>query len=135
MEANADRTDVAAMAEELFKSIEVPFEKTSELERQVLSTFAFGMIFAFGKSKGMAPPVVHALVIACLMDSFHYADHQASEFSASLIAIASDRSRNPTMNAIIHRGIDGHRQWEQKKLGELKANLVGVLKVLAGGQR
>ncbi len=47
----------------LFGIIAVPFEENSELQRQVLAAFAFGMIFAAGKLKGRdsqsAPLKVH----------------------------------------------------------------------------
>jgi hypothetical protein len=124
------RAEIDAMANELFGVIGVPFEQTSELQRQVLAAFAFGMIFAEGNLKGLRPPEVHALVILCLTDVFKYAAHQAAPFGADLISAASTNSRNRTTNAIIHRGIDGHRQWQQKDLDGLKANIEGILRTL-----
>jgi hypothetical protein len=57
------RQEVAAMTGGLFGIIAVPFEENSELQRQVLAAFAFGMIFAAGKLKGRdsqsAPLKVH----------------------------------------------------------------------------
>jgi hypothetical protein len=126
------RAEIDTMANELFVAIGVPFEQTSELQRQVLATFAFGMIFAEGKLRGLRPPEVQALVIACLMDVFKYSDQQAVAFSSNLISAASSHSRTPsTTSAIIHLGVDGHRQWQQKKTDELKATLQEVLKTVA----
>ena len=99
------RAQIDEMVTDLFRTTGVPFDETSELQRQVLASFAFGMVFATGQSRGLKPPEVHALVIACLMDVFKYADHQAASFSQDLIAAASGRG-NPTKQAIIHRGID-----------------------------
>ncbi|MGA8089200.1 MAG: Imm48 family immunity protein [Terracidiphilus sp.] len=83
------------MANDLFVVIGVPFEQTLELQRQVLATFAFGMIFAEGRLRGLRPPEVHALVIACLTDVFRYSDQQAVSFSTNLISAASSHSRTP----------------------------------------
>ena len=126
----AVRTEINTMANDLFGVIGIPFQQTSELQRQVLATFAFGMIFAAGNLKRLGPPEVHALAIACLMDVFKYADHQAMAFSKDLISAASANSRNPTTTSIIHRGIDGHRQWQQKNLDDLRANVEGIFRTL-----
>jgi hypothetical protein len=126
-----------AMATDLFGVVGVPFEQTSELQRQILAAFAFGMIFAVGKINRLSPPDVHALAICCLMDVFKYADHQAIAFSSDLIAHASSKDPNDTHKAIIHRGIDGHHQWQQKQTDRLRENLDGIFQVLgaraAGG--
>jgi hypothetical protein len=124
------RDDVNSMAGELLRAIGIPFEQTSELQRQVLAAFAFGMIYGLGRRKALPPPVVHALVIACLMDVFKYTDHQATAFSGTLISATSSGNANRTMNAIIHRGIDGHSQWEREDLIGMKGNIEAVFKNL-----
>jgi hypothetical protein len=121
------RREVAEMAEGLFDVIGIPFEQTSELQRQLLAAFAFGMTFAIGQLNRLTAPEVHALAIFYLMDVFRYADHQAVAFAENIIAAASDRKHHPTINAIIHRGIDGHRQWHQRE--ELYANLDEMFRV------
>jgi hypothetical protein len=124
------RREIAVMASELFGVIGVPFEQTSELQRQILASFAFGMIFAIGQIKRLSPPDVHALAICCLRDVFKYADHQAIAFSSDLIAHASSNDPNDTHNAIIHRGIGGHCQWQQKQTEQLRANIEGIFEAL-----
>ena len=118
------------MAAELFGVVGTPFEQTSELQRQILASFAFGMIFAIGQIKQLSPPDVHALTICCLMDVFKYADHQAGAFSSDLIAHASNKDPNDTHKAIIRRGIDGHYQWQEKQMDQLRANVDGIFKAL-----
>ncbi|MGN6369899.1 MAG: Imm48 family immunity protein [Phycisphaerae bacterium] len=124
------RNEIAVMASDLYTVIGVPFERTSELQRQILATFAFGMIFAVGQLRRLSPPEVHVLAIACLMDVFKYADHQAAAFSADLIVHASSKNPKDTHKAIIHRGIDGHRQWQQKQNDQLKINIEGIFEAL-----
>jgi hypothetical protein len=118
------------MASELFDVVGLPFEKTSELQRQILASFAFGMIFAVGQIKRLSPPDVHALAICCLMDVFKYADDQAGAFSSDLIAHASSKDPDDTHKAIIHRGIDGHYQWQEKQTAQLRTNIEGIFKAL-----
>jgi hypothetical protein len=124
------RREIASMASDLFGAIGIPFEQTTELQRQILASFAFGMIFAVGQIKRLTPPDVHALAICCLMDVFKYSDHQAGAFSADLIAHASSHDPNDTHKAIIHRGIDGHYQWQNKQTEHLTANLKGIFQAL-----
>jgi hypothetical protein len=122
-----DRRENADMALSLFDSIGVPFEQTTELERQVVATFAFGMVFAAGQAQQLSPPQVHALSVCVLIDAFGYSDHQAADFANHLIAVSSDATLQPVMNAIIHRGIDGHRQWQSKDSEGLRSNLTDVV--------
>jgi hypothetical protein len=125
------RAEIATMANDLFVVMGVPFEQTSELQRQVMATFASGMIFAEGRVRELRPPEVHALVVACLTAVFKYSDQQADSFSTNLISAASSHSRTPsTTGAIIHLGVDGHRQWQQKKTDELRTNLREVLRTV-----
>jgi hypothetical protein len=123
------RAEVNQMAGGLFGAISVPFEQTSELQRQVLASFTFGMIFAVGRLKGLKPPEVHALVIACLTDVFKYENDQASAFSSDLVSAASGQG-NPTTKAIIHRGIDGHAQWQRGDVTGLRTNLQKIFQTL-----
>jgi hypothetical protein len=123
------RVEANEMATELFRVIGIPFEQTSELQRQVLASFAFGMIFAIGQLRKLKPPEVHALAIACLMDVFKYSDHQAAGFSQDLIAAASGRG-NPTTKAIIHRGIDGYAEWQRGDKAALRSNVQKIFQSL-----
>jgi hypothetical protein len=60
------------------------------------------------------------------VDIFKYSEHQAGAFSATLISAATSKDPSNTMNAIIHRGIDGHHQWQQRQTDQLKVNIEGV---------
>lgn len=61
------------------------------------------------------------------MDGFKYSDHQALSFAELLVASASGHG-NPVTQAVIHRGIDGHLQWQSKQLTELRTNVESVFK-------
>ena len=117
------------MCADLFASVGVPFESTTELQRQVLASFAFGMTFAVGQIEHLTPPQVHALSIAMLVDAFKYSAEQAGAFSSDLIESASGKG-NQTIQAIIHRGIDGHLQWSSGQTAELRENINSVLQAV-----
>jgi hypothetical protein len=123
------RAQSAEMGRELCSVLSTPFEETTELQRQLLACFAFGMLFATGCLNKLTPPDLHALSICLLMDVFNYSQDQAADFAENLIASASGRG-NPTINAVIHRGIDGHRQWEAGRMSELKSNLQDIFKTI-----
>lgn len=111
------------MVNSIFPIAGINFEETSELQRQLLSAFAFGMVYADGQIKGLSPADVHGLTIFMLQDVFNYSADQACEFSVLLIAAASDSSVHSIINAVIHRGIQGHYQWEENKNSLLKENI------------
>jgi len=66
------RTALNSMSANLFVVIRIPFEETSELQRQLLAAFAFGMSFAVGKIENLPPPDVFALAIIMLLGTFLY---------------------------------------------------------------
>jgi hypothetical protein len=115
------------MARSLFDVIALPFEKTTELERQVVATFAFGMLFAAGQIRRFSPPEVHALSICCLTDVFLYTSQQAVDFASHLTDVSANEAAQPVRNAIIHRGIDGHHDWSTGNTARLRDNLADVL--------
>lgn len=119
------RSEIASMADDLFGIVGIPFEQTTELQRQLLAAFGFGMVFAVGQIEKLSPPDVHALVITLLMDVFKYSAPQAGDFSKLLID-SSGGSGDPTIHTIIHRGIDGHRQWQAKQVQELRRNIMEI---------
>jgi immunity protein 48 of polymorphic toxin system len=123
------RAQSAKVAGELFAVLGVPFEDTTELQRQLLAAFSFGMLFALGRVNKLTPPEIHTLSICLLMDAFKYSDRQATAFTEDLIESASSRG-NPTTNAVIHRGIDAHREWEKGLRSDLKRNLEDIFRVV-----
>jgi hypothetical protein len=123
------REQSADMAGGLFSVLGIRFEETTELQRQLLAAFSFGMQFVIGPRNQLGPPELHALAICLLRDVFRYSEPQAVAFAEDLIASASGCG-NPTTNAVIHRGIEGHRQWEDRLTSELKSNLDGIFKIV-----
>jgi hypothetical protein len=123
------RQQVTAYGTELFRVCGIEFAKTSEMQRQVSGAFLFGVAYAHGRVHQLAPPDVHALVISLLMDVLRYSAEQAGAFSSRLVQ-ATSAGPNDTMKAIIHRGIDGHRQLTSGEHDALRQNLLGIFQTL-----
>jgi hypothetical protein len=120
------RAELNAMAAALLKGTEVDFDAASSLDQALIGTFLFGMIFAHGSLTRLGPPEVHALALCVFKDSLHYTDHAAAQAVQECIN-ASKPGYHDTMNAILHRGIDGHRQYQVQDIGGLSQNLRTIL--------
>ncbi len=57
------RRQSAEMADDLFSVLGIPFEETTELQRQLLAAFSFGMLFVTGRINALTAPEIHALTI------------------------------------------------------------------------
>ena len=120
------RSEIEDMTTDLLEACGVGFDQTTELQRQLLAAFGFGMVFAIGQIRKLTPPEVHALFILLLQDVFGYAPHQAVAFAAHLIECSGPKPENPTIRQVIHRGVDGHRQWSSRDMHGLQENIRGV---------
>ncbi len=123
------RKQVTAYGSDLFRVCGVEFTKTTEMQRQVCGAFLFGITYAHSMSHKLPPPEVHALVITMLTDVLRYSGEQAAAFSSDLIRATSAGPKD-TMKAIIHRGIDGHRQLTSGQQEGLRQNLLGIFQSL-----
>jgi hypothetical protein len=123
------RRESAEMAEQLLSAVGIPFEATTELQRQLLAAYSFGMLFGMGRLHKLTPPDVHALTIAVLLNAFKYSQDQAVAFAEDLIQSSSSRG-NPTTNAVIHRGLDGYRLWKARMMLELKSQLEDIFRIV-----
>lgn len=117
---------------EILALLNIDLSDTSELERQVLACFAFGVLYATGKEKGLEPAQIHALSIVNLQDSFNYSIEQATDFSGFLIDVASNEKLHKFMNAIIHCGINGYYQLNNKNYIALAENMRNILSEVKG---
>ena len=123
------RQQVTAYGNDLFRVCGVEFAKTTEMQRQVSGAFLFGVAYAHGRVHQLPPSDVHALVITMLVDVLRYSAEQAGAFSARLVQ-ATSAGPDDTMKAIIHRGIDGHRQLTSGEHDALRQNLLGIFQTL-----
>jgi hypothetical protein len=127
------REMLAKDTQSLFAAIGVPFDRSTELQRQLLAAYGFGIVYAEGRTNNLSPSDIHALSITALMDTFKYSPEQATAFTQHLISAASDRNVHPTINAIVHQGIDGHRAIQQGDVAEVSRSLHQILQAVGAG--
>lgn len=112
----------------LLTTVGVKLPDTTELQRQLLASFVFGVLYAAGRERELNPAEIHALSILSLQDSFYYSLEQAADFTDLLIEAASNENVNNVMNAIIHCGIQGYYQFKNENYIALKGNVESILK-------
>ena len=121
------------MANDLSKILEINLEETSEMERQVIAAFLFGMINAYALDEKINPPKVHGTMIGILINEFKYSEKQACEFVQILIN-SSSREYHPTMYTIIHRGIKAYYDYKEAKEKEVYDNLTYIIDIIVSKQ-
>lgn len=124
------REENKRMFSHLFEIIDISFEATTELQRQILATFSFGMLNAIGSINKLTPSDVHALTLIMLEESFNYSNKQSVAFADDLIKAAACGDPNNTHKAIIHRGINGHYHYINGELDKIKENILNIFEIL-----
>ena len=120
------RGQLNTMAAALLNLSGVDFDRATQLEQALIGTFLFGMIQTHGMLHGLTPPEIHALALIIFKDSLHYTDSAAAQGVQECIN-ATQPEYHRTMNAILHRGIDGHKQYQDGDMDALRTNLTSVL--------
>ncbi|PAF30520.1 Imm48 family immunity protein [Paenibacillus sp. 7516] len=123
----AAASELEQMVDRICELIGTPLGQTTELERQVIAAFGFGAVYGITHRDQLGESQAHALSIRMLIKPFNYSEQQAVDFADDLIRVASDREAHPVMNTIIHRGIDGHRQFNQEDDEGLARNIQEIL--------
>lgn len=108
-------------------------ENISELERQVLSVYFFGMADALRQSKTTDSNAneIALIIMNTLVNVFKYSKDQAEQFFDSMIENLQSKDPNNTQYVIIHRGVDGYFAWEKgEKINVIKdvCQIVNLLK-------
>lgn len=122
----AHREELTAMAKSLLGATDAVFDEASQLEQALVGTFLFGMISAHGMLHKLSQADVHALSLIVFTDVLHYTPETASAATQECINAAAP-GYHDTMNAILHRGIDGHRQYLSKDISGLGQNMNSIL--------
>ena len=116
-------------ADDVFGESGVEPEKLSDRQREGAGAFLFGVVAGYGRHHGLPPQEVQTLVSMLLEDALFYDAAQAGALSSRLIAACSDGSQD-VLNAIIHRGIEGHDQLDAGDHDTLRKNFLGIFTIL-----
>ena len=110
----------------------IAFETMSELERQVLAVYFFGMadglrqdISANEDADKMAKTVINVL-----MKEFKYSENQARQFFNSIVDDLQSKDPTNTQYVIIHKGLDGYFKWKNGNKNDVIANVCQILDIL-----
>jgi len=127
-----------AMGNELIelysKEINLSFEKTTELERQVLAVYFFGMsngLMQHLKLKNTAMEIAE-MIKNNLIDVFNYSNEQAQQFLDSMISDLQSKDPRNTQYVIIHRGLEGYFAWEKGQKGNVIKDVCQIMNALKG---
>ncbi|MEA3209535.1 MAG: hypothetical protein QOE70_2592 [Chthoniobacter sp.] len=104
----------------------INFDKGSALEQALVGTFIFGMIQTHGMLNGLQPAEIHAVALTVFENTLHYTNAAAVQGVQECIN-ATDPNYHKTMHAILHRGIDGHKQYLDGNTDGLGENIQSIL--------
>lgn len=124
------RKDNIQMLSSFFNIIDIELKQTSELQRQILAAFSFGMVYSKGRENSLSASEIHAISILYLQDFFEYSLTQATQQSELLIQAASDSKVHDVLHAVIHRGVDGYFQWKISDESSLRNNIEEIFNAI-----
>lgn len=130
-------TKIKEMAREFVdlytKTAGVPFDKTTELEKQILATYSFGMIDGLRQNEkiNITPNQVGDGIVDVLVSVFKYSAAQADSFFNSMVLDLQSGDPRNTSYAIIHRGLDGYFGWQKNKDAVVR-DILQIVNLLKG---
>jgi hypothetical protein len=119
-------TEVSVMCGKLLQVAGVDFDRAPQLEQALVGTFYFGMLQTHGMLHQLSPADIREIALAAYKEQLHYTDDAAAQAVQECIN-ATEPTYHPGMNAILHRGIDGHRQYVTGDFDGLSTNIRSVL--------
>ena len=137
-ENNSFQATSKSMGNELIelysKEINLPFEKTTELERQVLAVYFFGMSNGLMQSLKLknSPMEIAEMIKNNLVDVFRYSNEQAQQFLDGMISDLQSGDPRNTQYAIIHRGLEGYFAWEKGQKSNVIKDVSQIINALKG---
>lgn len=113
--------------------VKVPFKQTTELERQVLAIYLFGMFDGLRQDKKVqiVPEQIVSDISNVLVNIFNYSNTQAETFVNEMIINLQSNNLQNTYYAIIHRGLDGYYAWNNSK-DKVIEDIIKVINLLQG---
>ena len=85
------------------------FDNLSELERQVICNYSFGIINGINMvNYNLSPEQVAFSIKKILTTIFAYSDDQSDSFTEKMISDILSKNYNNTTNVIIHRGLESY---------------------------
>ncbi|WP_413367389.1 Imm48 family immunity protein [Lysinibacillus sp. 3P01SB] len=118
--------EASEMVAAIFNMLDIYTEELTELERQIISAFSFGMINGAAMEEGADPMTVQGTMAGVLIRQFGYSENQAVDFMQQLIE-STNREFHPTMYVIIHRGLEGYYDYRDQQYSLVHENLTDII--------
>ena len=102
-----------------------------ELDRQLAAAYIFGMVNGTAQKESLTPEDVQDLMVCIGIDKLMYSEEVAYEMTQFVID-ATDEEFHPTVNAIIHRGLEGYFLYSDQEFDALSEDFSEVVQVVKG---
>lgn len=116
------------------KKTENEYNGLSELERQVLAVYCFGVADGIRQNKysRLSNMDINAGIINLYESVFGYSENQGEDlFDLIVDALQSGDPKN-THLAIVHQGLDGYFMWEDDQREDVAENIHRIVEILHG---
>lgn len=107
----------------------VTIDLEDDLDRQLVAAYIFGMLNGQAHEESIPPTDVQALMIRIGIDKFSYPTEVAYQMTQFMID-AADREFHPTVNAVIHRGIEAYYLFVEKNYDELVTDFKYIIETI-----
>lgn len=109
----------------------VTIDLDDELDRQLAAAYIFGMLNGQAQKDSIAPEDIQALMIRIGIDKLRYSTEVAYQMTQFVID-ATDKEFHPTVNAIIHRGLEGYFLYSDDQFDALSEDFNEIVQVVKG---
>lgn len=107
----------------------VTVDLDDELDKQLVAAYIFGMLNGKAHEESIPPTDVQALMIRIGIDKLNYPTEVSYQMTQFMID-ATDREFHPTVNAIIHRGIEAYYLFVEKNYDKLAADFKYIIETI-----
>jgi hypothetical protein len=109
----------------------VTIDLEDELDRELAAAYIFGMLNGTAQKEYLTPEEVQALMVRIGIDKLTYSEEVAYQMTQFVID-ATDEEFHPTVNAIIHRGLEGYFLYSDQEFDALSEDFNEVVQVVKG---
>ena len=114
--------------DDVIKSL-IMIDLDDDLDKQLVAAYIFGMLNGKAHQESIPPTDVQALMIRIGIDKLRYPTETAYQMTQFMID-ATDRDFHPTVNAIIHRGIEGYFLYADNQYGALSDDFQDIVQLV-----
>ena len=107
----------------------VTIDLEDELDRELAAAYIFGMLNGTAQKESLTPEDVQDLMVCIGIDKLMYSEEVAYEMTQFVID-ATDEEFHPTVNAIIHRGLEGYFLYSDQEFDALSEDFSEVVQVV-----